>query len=103
MFSYCSFLITATWVGGGYINGTAEYVYTDGYGLLWTQAPWGYAISLVLGKLIIASVCSIYVIGCTLIPCVIMQPPFQVLILHCNIFGTCISDLMWYHHCHWFK
>ena len=53
---HCSFLITATWVGGGYINGTAEYVFTDGYGLLWTQAPWGYAISLVLGKLIIGSI-----------------------------------------------
>lgn len=41
--------VSATWVGGGYINGTAEYVYSSG--LLWAQAPWGYAMSLVLGKL----------------------------------------------------
>lgn len=39
----------ATWVGGGFINGTAEYVYT--LGLVWCQAPLGYAVSLVLGKL----------------------------------------------------
>jgi high affinity choline transporter 7 len=39
--------LTATWVGGGYISGTAESVYSQG--LLWTQAPWGYALSLILG------------------------------------------------------
>ena len=42
-------VISATWVGGGYINGTAEYVFTPGYGLVWCQAPIGYAISLCLG------------------------------------------------------
>lgn len=41
------FTMTATWVGGGYINGTAEAVYKSG--LVWTQAPWGYAISLSMG------------------------------------------------------
>lgn len=40
--------MTATWVGGGYINGTAESVFKDG--IVWTQAPMGYALSLVLGK-----------------------------------------------------
>lgn len=48
----CFFLnliwISATWVGGGYINGTAEAIYTSG--LLWCQAPFGYALSLVFGK-----------------------------------------------------
>lgn len=39
---------TATWVGGGYINGTAEVIYTSG--LVWCQAPFGYALSLVFGK-----------------------------------------------------
>ena len=42
------FTMTATWVGGGYINGTAEIVYTGG--LVWCQAPVGYALSLMLGK-----------------------------------------------------
>ena len=37
--------MTATWVGGGYINGTAEATYGAG---LW-QAPWAYAVSLVIG------------------------------------------------------
>lgn len=49
-----AFTMTATWVGGGYINGTAEMVYTakkgDGSGLIWVQAPVGFAISLVIGK-----------------------------------------------------
>ena len=39
--------MTATWVGGGYINGTAEA--TFGAGLWQAQAPWGYALSLVIG------------------------------------------------------
>ena len=42
------FTMTATWVGGGYINGTAEIVFNDG--LIWCQAPFGYALSLMLGK-----------------------------------------------------
>lgn len=46
--------MTATWVGGGYINGTAEAVYDPGRGLVWTQAPWGYALSMVLGGLFFA-------------------------------------------------
>lgn len=37
-------------MGGGYINGTAEYVYLPDYGLAWAQAPFGYALSLVVGK-----------------------------------------------------
>ncbi|XP_067937142.1 high-affinity choline transporter 1-like [Watersipora subatra] len=52
------FTMTATWVGGGYINGTAEMVYAarrgDGSGLIWVQAPVGFAISLVLGGLFYA-------------------------------------------------
>jgi len=43
------FTMTATWVDGGYLNGTAEATY--GSGLLHVQAPWGYALSLVLGGL----------------------------------------------------
>lgn len=50
------FTMTATWVGGGYINGTAEAVYDPTRGLLWAQAPWGYAISLVVGGLLFARV-----------------------------------------------
>lgn len=47
-----AFTMSATWVGGGYINGTAEY--TASSGLAWVQAPWGYALSLVLGGLFFA-------------------------------------------------
>ncbi|XP_049271145.1 high-affinity choline transporter 1 [Rhipicephalus sanguineus] len=39
--------MTATWVGGGYLNGTAEAVYN--YGIINCHAPIGYAMSLVLG------------------------------------------------------
>uniref|UniRef100_UPI00398F120A high-affinity choline transporter 1-like n=1 Tax=Pristiophorus japonicus TaxID=55135 RepID=UPI00398F120A len=48
------FTMTATWVGGAYINGTAEAVYTVRQGLAWTQAPVGYALSLVLGGIFFA-------------------------------------------------
>lgn len=50
-FSVCSF--PATWVGGGYINGTAEAIYTSG--LVWCQAPFGYALSLVFGGIFFAN------------------------------------------------
>lgn len=46
------FTMSSTWVGGGYINGTAEY--TSSYGLAWVQAPWGYALSLIVGGLFFA-------------------------------------------------
>lgn len=47
-----AFTMTATWVGGGYINGTAESVYNKG--LTWAQAPWGYAVSLCIGGIFFA-------------------------------------------------
>jgi len=47
------FTMTATWVGGGYINGTAEIVFTSG--LVWCQAPIGYALSLMLGGIFFAN------------------------------------------------
>ncbi len=44
----------ATWVGGGYINGTVEATYS--LGLWWgLQAPIGYSLSLVLGGVAFAS------------------------------------------------
>ncbi|KAL3244321.1 hypothetical protein MRX96_018941 [Rhipicephalus microplus] len=46
-------LFLATWVGGGYLNGTAEAVYKNG--LLHCHAPLGYAVSLVLGGTFFAS------------------------------------------------
>ena len=46
--------LAATWIGGGYINGTAEAVYAPQLGLVWCQAPWCYALSLVLGGFIFA-------------------------------------------------
>ncbi|CAM1298076.1 Uncharacterised protein g2017 [Pycnogonum litorale] len=46
------FTATATWVGGGYINGSAEIIYSKG--LVWCQAPVGYGISLIVGGLFFA-------------------------------------------------
>ncbi|XP_060682649.1 high-affinity choline transporter 1-like [Hemiscyllium ocellatum] len=48
------FTMTATWVGGAYINGTAEAVYVVGHGFIWTQAPLGFAVSLIIGGLFFA-------------------------------------------------
>ena len=48
--------MTATWVGGGYINGTAEAIYRavdqKGGGLVWAQAPVGFSLSLAIGKIL---------------------------------------------------
>lgn len=46
--------MTATWVGGGYINGAAEAIFDPTLGIVWAQAPWGYALSMVLGGLFFA-------------------------------------------------
>lgn len=46
------FTMTATWVDGGYVNGTVEQTYSAG--LLYVQAPWGYALSLLVGGLCFA-------------------------------------------------
>ena len=46
------FTMAATWVGGGFINGTAEA--TAESGLIWVQAPWGYALSLIIGGIFFA-------------------------------------------------
>lgn len=48
------FTMSATWVGGGYISGTAEHTYDSSYGLIWVQAPWGYGLSLIIGGLFFA-------------------------------------------------
>ena len=45
--------MSATWVGGGYINGSAEYTYSNG--LVWVLAPWGYSLSLIIGGLLFAA------------------------------------------------
>ena len=51
--------MTATWVGGGFINGTAEAVYNSingtGQGLVWAQAPVGFSLSLFIGEFITIS------------------------------------------------
>jgi len=44
--------MAATWIGGGYINGTAEAAAASG--LVWVQAPWGYGLSLIIGGLFFA-------------------------------------------------
>ena len=44
-----SHFFSATWVGGGFLNGTAEAIYDSNLGLVWNQAPWGYSLSLIIG------------------------------------------------------
>ncbi|XP_046365076.2 high-affinity choline transporter 1-like [Haliotis rufescens] len=44
------FTLTATWVGGGFINGTAEIVANRGFA--WMQAPIGYSLSLIIGGIL---------------------------------------------------
>uniref|UniRef100_UPI0037E8A1E3 high affinity choline transporter 1-like n=1 Tax=Semicossyphus pulcher TaxID=241346 RepID=UPI0037E8A1E3 len=48
------FTMTATWVGGGYIMGTAEAVYSPSQGLIWAMGPPAYLINFLLGGLFFA-------------------------------------------------
>lgn len=45
------FTMTATWVGGGYILGTAEVVYDPTKGLLWAVGPFSFSLNLLIGGL----------------------------------------------------
>ncbi|MGH8246017.1 MAG: sodium:solute symporter family protein, partial [Gammaproteobacteria bacterium] len=49
-----AFTMAATWIDGGYLNGTTEYTYSQG--LVWVQAPWCYALSLIIGGIVFAPV-----------------------------------------------
>ncbi|XP_024137571.1 high affinity choline transporter 1 isoform X1 [Oryzias melastigma] len=48
------FTMTATWVGGGYIMGTAEAVYSPNQGLIWALGPPAYVLNFFLGGLFFA-------------------------------------------------
>ncbi|KAM9753489.1 high-affinity choline transporter 1-like isoform 1-T2 [Menidia menidia] len=48
------FTMTATWVGGGYVMGTAEAVYSPTQGLIWAMGPPAYALNFLLGGLFFA-------------------------------------------------
>ena len=71
--------MTATWVGGGYINGSAEAVYATG--LLWCQSPIGYSISMVVGGLF-------YVRKIRSLQATTMIDPIQ------NVFGQVMGALL---------
>ena len=49
-----SLFLSATWVGGGFINGSAEAAYK--YGLIWVQAPFGFGLSLLISKISVLNV-----------------------------------------------
>ncbi|XP_043970993.1 high-affinity choline transporter 1-like [Gambusia affinis] len=48
------FTMTATWVGGGFILGVAEAVYTPEMGLIWALMPIQYSVSFIVGGLFFA-------------------------------------------------
>ncbi|XP_073330497.1 high-affinity choline transporter 1-like [Pagrus major] len=48
------FTMTATWVGGGFILGIAEAVYTPKLGLIWALMPIQYSLSFIIGGLFFA-------------------------------------------------
>ncbi|XP_029016616.1 high affinity choline transporter 1-like [Betta splendens] len=45
------FTMTATWVGGGFILGSAEVVYDPTKGLVWAIGPIGYSLNMIIGGL----------------------------------------------------
>ncbi|CAK8696187.1 unnamed protein product [Clavelina lepadiformis] len=49
-----TFTMTASLVGGVYINGIAEFTYTPGFGLIWLQGWFGFVFVLVIGGIFYA-------------------------------------------------
>ena len=49
----CFCVFTATWVGGGYILGTAAAVYDPTKGLVWGLMPVQYFINFIIGKCVL--------------------------------------------------
>ncbi|KAK6633559.1 hypothetical protein RUM44_004166 [Polyplax serrata] len=60
--------LIATWVGGGYINGASEVMFTQG--LAWSQVPMGYSAALLVGALL-------FVKPMRDLNCVTLLDPFQ--------------------------
>ncbi|KAK6644864.1 hypothetical protein RUM43_001137 [Polyplax serrata] len=60
--------LIATWVGGGYINGASEVMFTQG--LAWSQVPMGYSVALLVGALL-------FVKPMRDLNCVTLLDPFQ--------------------------
>ncbi|XP_030290100.1 high-affinity choline transporter 1-like isoform X3 [Sparus aurata] len=86
------FTMTATWVGGGFILGLAEAVYTPKLGLMWALMPIQYSLSFIIGGLFFAK------------PMrdkkyITMMDPFQIKygkILSAVLVLPCLlGDLMW--------
>ncbi|XP_067890105.1 high affinity choline transporter 1-like isoform X1 [Heterodontus francisci] len=75
------FTMTATWVGGGFINGIAEIVYLPHRGVSWTHAPISYSLSLLVGGLF-------FVKPMRTKQYVTMMDPFQIK------FGNAMSSLL---------
>lgn len=50
LFVYVCDFSAATWVGGGFILGIAEAVYTPKMGLIWALMPIQYSVSFIIGK-----------------------------------------------------
>ena len=46
----CILLFTATWIGGGFLLGTAELIYDPKQGLAWAVLCISFPLSLVVGK-----------------------------------------------------
>ncbi len=85
------FTMTATWVGGGYINGTAEATY--GMGLTWgLQAPIGYSLSLVLGGLFFARMMRRNRYATLIDPLEVRFGPLAALLL---LMAAVLSEIIW--------
>ncbi|KAM4796128.1 high affinity choline transporter 1-like [Rhinophrynus dorsalis] len=96
---------SSTWVGGSYINGTAEIIYLPGRGLMWLQAPLGFAIALTLAAAVrvimdIQTYLSIIISACIVIIytffgglySVAYTDVIQMLFM---VFGLCLGSIPW--------
>lgn len=86
------FTMTATWVGGGFILGLAEAVYTPNRGLIWALMPLQYAFNFILGGLFFAKTMRDKMYVTMMDP---IQQKYGHILCSCLALPSLLGDILW--------
>lgn len=86
------FTMTATWVGGGFILGLAEAVYTPNRGLVWALMPLQYSFNFILGGLFFAKPMRDKMYVTMMDP---LQQKYGHILCSCLALPSLLGDILW--------
>uniref|UniRef100_A0A672YJ27 Solute carrier family 5 member 7 n=1 Tax=Sphaeramia orbicularis TaxID=375764 RepID=A0A672YJ27_9TELE len=86
------FTMTATWVGGGFILGLAEAVYTPNRGLVWALMPLQYSFNFILGGLFFAKPMRDKMYVTMMDP---LQQKYGHILCSCLALPSLLGDMLW--------